>query len=153
MGKILQLTNNSWLIRAGSGASGLLFKTEADYLFMSPTSRLTFDDLAAVEKKFGKLDTEHRVEEEEVANIRGYPVKHQGITVVSEDPALYTTGGRVVFAAGYWGLKFTNGWTQAFCPKKRTLEEYESVGPFKNKLEMLNHLGNLNTAEALKGNQ
>ena len=153
MGKILQLTANSWLIRAGSGASGLLFKTDAEYLFMSPSSRLTFEDLKAVEKKFGKLDTENRVEEEEVANIRGYPVKHQGITVVSEDPAHYTTGGKVIFAAGYWGLKFTNGWTQAFCPKVRTLSDYDHVGPFKNKLEMLNHLSNLNTADALKANK
>lgn len=151
MSKMFQLSPNSWFIRQASGAAGLLFKQVDGYLFMSPSSRREFADFAAVETVVGKLVLESRVDEEEVSNIAGFPVKHQGITVVGEDPPLYNVGGKVVFAAGYWGLKFTNGWTQAYCPKKDTTEAYESVGPFKNRLEMLNHLSTLNTADAIKG--
>lgn len=150
MSKLVQLTPNSWLIRAGSASSGILFKGKDEYLFLSPTSRTTFADMDAVEKKFGKVEAVTRVEEEEVSHIRGYPVKHQGIEVLSEDPPLYNKGGTVVYAAGYWGLKFTNGWTQAYCPKQKTLQEYEHVGPFSNRLEMLNHLSTLNTQSNLK---
>jgi len=145
MSKMLQLTSNSWLIRATSGTSGLLFKTDATYLFMSPSSRLEFDSYEAVEKKFGKLALEQRQDEDEVSNINGFPVKHDHIVIQSEKPPLYTTGGKIIFAAGYWGLKFPNGWTIAYCPKQKTTSDYESVGPFRNKLELSNHISMLNT--------
>lgn len=155
MSKMLQLTPNSWLIRSTSSGlkgSGLLFKSETGYLFMSPTSRQTFNDLDEVEKRFGKLTQEQR-QDEETSQIHGYPVKHKEIVIHSEEPPLYTTGGRVIFAAGYWGLKFPNGWTTAYCPKQKTTQEYDSVGPFRNKLELLNHISMLNTQENLKAGQ
>lgn len=150
MSKMLQLTSNSWLIRATSGTSGVLFKTDEGFLFMSPSSRIEFDDLDAVKKKFGKLDIETRVDEEEVSQIAGYPVKHEHIVITSENPPLYTTGGKMIFAAGYWGLKFPNGWKTAFCPKQKTTQDYESVGPFRNRLELLNHISAIQTSENLK---
>jgi len=150
MSKMLQLTTNSWLIRASSGTSGILFKTQEGYLFMSPASRLEFDDLDAVKKKFGKLEIEQRQDEDEVSQIHGYPVKHEHIVIQNEDPPLYTTGGKVIFAAGYWGLKFPNGWTSAFCPKQKTTQEYESCGPFRSKLELNNHISSLVTQENLR---
>lgn len=148
--KLIQLTSNSWLMRAGSQSSGLLFKTLTNYLYMSPTARLEFADMDAVAKKFGKIKLEDLKAEEEISSIRGYPVKHQGITIVSEEPPLYTKGGQTVFAAGYWGLKFTTGWTQAYCPKQETCTKYESIGPFRNRLEMLNSLTTLNSADSLR---
>lgn len=153
MSKMLQLTSNSWLIRATSGTSGLLFKTDEGYLFMSPSSRLEFEDYSAVEKKFGKLSIEQRQDEEEVSQIAGYPVKHDHIVIQSEKPPLYTTGGRLVMAAGYWGLKYPNGWTIAYCPKYKTTQDYESVGPFRNKLELSNHISMLNTQANLSVGQ
>lgn len=153
MSKMLQLTSNSWLIRATSGTSGLLFKTDEGYLFMSPSSRMEFEDLDAVKKKFGKLEIEQRQDEDEVSQINGFPVKHDHIVVQSEKPPLYTTGGRLVFAAGYWGLKYPNGWTIAYCPKQKTTQDYESVGPFRNKLELSNHISMLNTQANLSVDQ
>lgn len=151
MAKLVQLTTNSWLLRAGVTSSGILFKLEAgDYLFMSPTLKSSYATLEDVSKKFGKLEKEERKSDEQISTIRAYPVKHDGIAVVSEEPPLYTKGGAMVFAAGYWGLKFTNGWTQAYCPKYETCQKYESVGPFTTRLEMLNHLSMLNTQDNLK---
>lgn len=145
MSKMLHLTSNSWLIRATSGTSGLLFKTDEGYLFMSPTTRLEFEDYSAVEKKFGKLSLEQRQDEDEISHINGYPVKHEHIVIQSEKPPVYTTGARQLFVAGYWGLKYPNGWTVAYCPKQKTTQDYESVGPFRNKLELSNHISMLNT--------
>jgi hypothetical protein len=153
MSKMLQLTSNSWLIRANSGTSGLLFKVDPGYLFMSPTTRIEFEDYDAVVKKFGKLSLEQRQDEDEVSHIAGFPVKHEHIVVQSEKPPLYTTGGRQVFAAGYWGLKYPNGWTIAYCPKQKTTVDYESVGPFRNKLELSNHISMLNTQANLSVGQ
>ncbi len=35
-------------------------------------------------------------------------------------------------AAGYYALKFPNGWTQSFCPRLNTIKSYQVIGPFKN---------------------
>lgn len=153
MSKMLQMTSNSWLIRASSGTSGVLFKIDTGYLFMSPTSRMEFEDLDAVKKKFGKLEIEQRQDEEEVSQIAGFPVKHDHIVIQSESPPTYTTGGRMIFVAGYWGLKFPNGWTTAYCPKLKTTQEHESCGPFRSKLELNNHISGLVTQENLRAGQ
>ena len=150
MSKMLQLTSNSWLIRASSGTSGLLFKTDEGYLFMSPSSRMEFESYEDVEKKFGKLKIEERNDETEVSAIAGFPVRHEHIVVHSEKPAHYTIGGKVIFAAGYWGLKFPKGWTLVLCPKLKTTQDYESVGPFRSKLELSNHVTMLTTQEAIQ---
>ena len=150
MSKMLQLTGNSWLIRASSGVSGLLFKTDEGYLFMSPNARTEFDSYEDVEKKFGKLKLEERVEDQEVSQIAGYGVRHEHIMVHSEKPPRYTIGGKVIYAAGYWGLRFPKGWTLVFCPKLKTTTDYESVGPFRSKLELSNHVTMLTTQEAIQ---
>ncbi len=152
MSKLLQLTKNSWILKSKTGNSGLLFFDEEKYIFMSIDSRKEFSTLEDVSKKFGKLEFEERVvEEEENTSVHGYPVKHLGINVVSEEPPRYTLGNnKTIYVAGYWGIKYANGWTPSFCPKEVTVKNYESVGPFKNKLEMLNHISNLTMAENMK---
>ena len=150
MSKMLQLTSNSWLIRSASGSSGILFKKSENYLYLSPSSYLEFESLEEVEKKLGKMTLESRSDENEVSQIQGYPVKHEHIQIQSENPPLYTTGGKLIFSAGYWGLKYPNGWTIALCPKQKTTQEYESVGPFRTKLELSNHISMLNTQASLK---
>lgn len=39
-------------------------------------------------------------------------------------------------SAGYYGVRFPNGWTQSFCPRVNTLNSYEFVGPYKTEMEM-----------------
>lgn len=155
MTKLLQLTNNSWILRTKTGTNGLLFFDEEKYVFMNTQVRNEFPTLDDVEKKFGKLTVEERsIEEDENSTIDGYPVKHLGVNVLSENPPTYKIGNnKTVYVAGYWGIKFANGWSPAFCPKQSTVESNESTGPFRNRLEMLNRLSNLNTADALKDNK
>ena len=41
-----------------------------------------------------------------------------------------------VHAAGWYGVKFKNGWVQSFCPRLTTVQSYESVGPYKNQTDL-----------------
>lgn len=151
MAKILQLTENSWIFRTGDSNSGILFKTDTGYMFMGPKTRTHYSDLEAVKKKYGNIKVVEREEVVDSTTLNGFPVKHAPINKISETPPYYTKeGGKTQFAAGYWGLLFQNGWTGAFCPKVATIQTYETVGPFKNRLEMLNHLSTLNTNANLK---
>lgn len=154
MSKLLTLTDNAWLIRAGESNSGLLFKLDdGTFSFLGPSSRSSFKSMDEVTKKFGRLKLiEREVIEDANQTINGYPVKHRGFVAIENvsTPQYKRTSGNTIFVAGYWGIKFPQGWTQAYCPKITTLDGYESVGPFKNRLEMLNHLASLNNYEHLK---
>lgn len=50
------------------------------------------------------------------------------------------------FCAGYYIVKFNNGWVKSYCPKLITLNRYPYQGPFKSKEEMLVHLRTANGA-------
>jgi hypothetical protein len=145
MNKMIQLTENSWMIKAGTDKSGLLFKILDKFLFLGFKSRLEFDTLEDVTKVFGRLEQSSAVAEETLESINGYPLKHVGVTLISQSPPLYTKGTNLVFCAGYWAIKMNKAWVLGFCPKHKTTTENESIGPFKNRLEALNQVGMLNT--------
>ena len=42
---------------------------------------------------------------------------------------------QVRFAAGFYTIKFNNGWVPSFCPKLSTLEQNEFKGPFRTEIE------------------
>lgn len=44
-----------------------------------------------------------------------------------------TATSQQYFAAGYYGIRFPRlGWSDAFCPRLKTLQTYEWIGPFKS---------------------
>ena len=145
MSKIYQLTNNSWILKSSVDDSGLLFKRINGYLFLNTTKRIEFKSIDEVTKRFGKLQEEIRENKDtQLSLITGFPVRHDNITILSEEPALYTKGTDLVFAAGYWCIKCNTGWNLAFCPKQKTTQEPDAVGPFKNRLEAMNKMNSLN---------
>jgi len=44
------------------------------------------------------------------------------------------------FCAGYYIVKFNNGWVKSYCPKLITLNRYPYAGPYKTQQEMLENL-------------
>jgi hypothetical protein len=71
------------------------------------------------------------------SHVFGYPVPDIETYKLQERDRLptftKTVDSKVYFAAGYYGINFTNGgWMDSFCPKVSTLRKYEFVGPFKN---------------------
>jgi hypothetical protein len=41
-----------------------------------------------------------------------------------------------IHAAGWYGLKFKNGWVAVLCPRLSTLENNIHVGPYKTKMDL-----------------
>jgi hypothetical protein len=144
MNKIFKLTNNSWIIRAGIDNSGLLFKNSEGYLFLSISKRIEFKTIEEVYTRFGHLKEEIRENKDtQLSIIDGFPVRHENITIISEKPPLYNKGTDIIFAAGYWCIKYPNGWTLTLCPKQKTTQEYDTSGPYRNRLESMNRLNSL----------
>ena len=138
-----QLTDNSWIMMINGERCGIVSQTNDKLLVVGQQLKsefLNFDQLA--KKLGGKITFELPIEqqsEKEVGEINGYPIKHSNWfnTVLTPIPSYSRTQtSNARYAAGYYGVKFTNGWTPSFCPKLTTLSEYEYIGPFTTKLEM-----------------
>lgn len=142
----IQLTDTSWLIKnkTDQNKTGLLFFVDGEYVFCSASKRVAFSDYEHVQKNLGKLKEKDRGETSTTV-INGFPVKHADIEIVSNDPPLYKrTNGNVEFMAGYTCVRFNKEWVVRICPKKTTTETYQSVGPFRNRLEATQQCKSLN---------
>jgi len=75
------------------------------------------------------------------AHVFGYPISDIKPFKIQECDNLpcftKSATSTVYFAAGYYGINFTNGgWMESHCPKLSTLHKYEFIGPFKTQTDM-----------------
>lgn len=101
---------------------------------LSKTYNITFDN--SVPKK-EKLSESH--------DVHGYPVSQRPWNIlwdVKHQFPVYTktSKSKSFYCAGYYIIKFNNGWVKSYCPKFITLNRYEFQGPFKTKEEMQERL-------------
>lgn len=137
------LTESSWLLMENGERVGLVSKKDAGYRVMGGKFPGSYDDLSSMERRAGGRITLERMPdpepEKEQGLIDGYPVKHgEWHNTMIEPVPSYTRTQKSTnrYGAGYYALRFSHGWTAAFCPKLSTLTEYEYIGPFRTKLEM-----------------
>lgn len=142
------ITAASWILHSGGNRLALVYQRhENEFACMGQLSRKTFASLAELEHYLGgTLVVEETAAadtslSDEVGEIAGYPIKHDTVHDPQETPVpnyKKSANSDIRFAAGYYGVLFSNGWVAGFCPKLTTLSQYEYIGPFKTKLEM-NH--------------
>lgn len=147
--KIIKMTDNSWIIKGGHKKIGILHKdTNNCYLFYPiDGEKKEFSSYVELEKYFGKLTIEG--EKNISDNINGYPIKHLDSEVIDQENLIYVkSGSKIKFLAGYYGFKQKAGWVVNFCPKQSTYEAYETIGPFRSKLECTVEVQHKNTEES-----
>jgi hypothetical protein len=149
--KIKPISKSSWiLLNENNTQVGLLtFNTEYNLLynkekhsFQTEDEVNKFFDCNLFENIVANKDTTF-----EPTTVKGFPTDLNNVVVVDDATLpLYTKNdkSKVVYAAGYYCIKYTELWTQAFCPKAETLSKYTYNGPFKNKMEMRLKLNQLN---------
>ncbi|MBX9699951.1 MAG: hypothetical protein K2X74_10980 [Acetobacteraceae bacterium] len=145
------LTENSWILSVDGNKIGIISQTEAGVRILGNIPKKKFSNLDEFKKHVGgNLTIEEPAEpaaEAETGEIDGYPIKHALWHNPMTDPVSSYTRTKtsdIRYAAGYYAIKFVNGWTQSFCPKLATLVEHEYIGPYKNKLEMRNAISQKN---------
>jgi hypothetical protein len=84
-------------------------------------------------------------DEKHVGDVHGYPSASQPFNEVYDvrkKLPLYSKNekSQSMHCAGYYVVRYENGWTRSFCPKLVTLDKYEFIGPFKLKEDMLTTL-------------
>jgi hypothetical protein len=145
------LTETSWILISNGSRVGLVSQLDEKLKVIGPISPGIHDDMQSLATSLGgKITIEQPIElapEKEQGSVGGYPIKHTEWFNILEDPVpsyTRTSKSENRYAAGYYGLRFPNGWTQSFCPKLVTLTEYEYIGPFTTKLEMQHQISSRN---------
>ena len=147
MVKKLQATNvqdQTWIISCQGERLGLLSAdSQGEYQFLGKGMRKHVHTIQDLESELGgqivwvsKAETPDTVKATHVHNL---PIKHEVAVDVQMEPYVSykkTVSSDTRFAAGYWILKFSTGWSGSLSPKCHTLSEYEHQGPFQSKLEM-----------------
>lgn len=146
-----KITENSWVANANGFPVGFIYKNETEYVYMTPEAKTTFAKMSDIKTFLGGRVKEQINEAKEdgdiLGDIEGFPCKHANISVVTggERP-VYIRGKSVQHVAGFWTIKFSKRWVPSFCPLLKTIEQYQSSGPFKTRLEMMNAMAALNRA-------
>lgn len=145
-----KITENSWIASTNGSPVAFISRNEEHYLYMTPESVQTFEKMSDIKEYLGGKVKEQIVEastglDSDVAQeIEGFPVKHANISVEQAGDRPVYVRGKTQHVAGYWCIKFSKRWVPSFCPLLKTVEQYQSAGPFKNRLEMMANLTSLN---------
>lgn len=145
------ITEQSWVLFADGERSSLVSSSEVGIKVIGKIATGQYSSIDELRNKLGgKLTMEQPTEatvEKEVGEISGFPIKHSVWHNVELTPIPHytrTPTSASKYAAGYYAVKFSNGWTPSFCPKLTTLSEYEYIGPFTTKLEMQHRISTKN---------
>jgi len=81
----------------------------------------------------------------EAHTVYGYPCEHNANNAlwdVKHKLPIFTKGkkSKSFFCAGYYIIKFNNGWVKSYCPKLITLNRYPYAGPYDTVEEMKERL-------------
>jgi hypothetical protein len=77
--------------------------------------------------------------------VMGYPTDQEEVFNVKEIDGFPTftkkAASKSTHVAGWYGLKFKNGWCTSLCPRLSTVKTNTFVGPFKTKMDLKVVLG------------
>ena len=154
-----QISDVAWLVHQGNQRIGILNKDVQDrYTYITGKELITFPNRDEVTTHFGNIKLfEEQINEpikrDEQIYIMGHAVEYPEAHVIEpgheswrEDLPLFTKlkNSEVIYAAGYYCIKFESGWKHAHECKLSTLTKYGFEGPFKTDFEMKQRLRELN---------
>ena len=120
---------------------GVLSSNKGSFTLLSSQKTQQFSSVDLLEQTLGwKISFEQaEAREETLDKIGVWPVKHNNPQNIQEQPFVTyskTAHSKSRFAAGYWGIHYSHGWSPSFCPRLETIQNAPTVGPFSSKLEL-----------------
>lgn len=145
-----KISDGAWVLHQGGSPVGFIHQEGKKYRLLTTEDNTEYDSLEDIKKSIGGKVSDLIAQEsddgeaEAVSAIDGFPVKHANITVERGGDRPVYLRGKTQHGAGYWCIKFSKRWVPSFCPLLKTIEQYESMGPYKNRFEMMANLSTLN---------
>jgi len=101
-----------------------------------------YTNMADLKLDLGEFKIHQRTETKSIM-VKEYPVAVDEVFNVEGDAEpTYTKSekSKIRYAAGYYGIQFSDQYVPAFCPKVTTLAKYTTLGPFKEVVTLRSEL-------------
>lgn len=136
------LKNKYWIVeKEGAKIATIQAIDDGGFVYVQENKREKFSTIKLLTKAHNLIfDNNYKKEKGlvEQHNVHGYPVSNKPWNVlwdVKHQFPVYTktSKSKSFYCAGYYVIKFNNGWVKSYCPKFITLNRYQFQGPFKTK--------------------
>ena len=141
--------NKFWIVEEGGEKIATIQAIEeGGFAYVHDEQRELFPSIKMISKKYNiefvKAEKPKK-EKLDVYDVYGFPTNTQPnneVLDVQRYLPIYTKGAKSksFFCAGYYIVKFNNGWVKSYCPKLITLNRYAYAGPYESAEEMQEHL-------------
>jgi hypothetical protein len=140
-----------WIIKDDYEVSTLRLHDNNKFLLSNSLGITIFDEKSDVIDKFGsdffEFSPEKIIPQLRSNECHGFPTDSEVYNPVFDlkrKIPMYSKGdnNKTLFCAGFYWVKFDNGWKRTFCPKEETLDQFKFIGPFKDEKSMKGALSN-----------
>jgi hypothetical protein len=139
--------NKCWVVEDDGEKVGTIMTTPAGVVYQHENKREQFASLKLLSDKYNIIvdKTPPKRIITESNDVYGFPCEHKPNNIlwdVKHKLPIYTKGSKSksFFCAGYYIVKFNNGWVKSYCPKLITLNRYPFAGPYDTLEEMQERL-------------
>ena len=139
------LKNKFWIVEShGNKIATIQAIDDGGFAYVQKDKREKFSTIKLLSKAYNLVFDQGLKKEktlQENHNVYGYPVANKPWNTlwdVKHQFPVYTktNKSKSFYCAGFYIIKFNNGWVKSYCPKFITLNRYPFQGPFKTKEEM-----------------
>jgi hypothetical protein len=140
--------NKCWIVEDDNNNKvGTIMSTPQGVVYSHDKQREQFASLKLLSDKYNIIvdKTPPKRIITEANSVYGFPCEHKPNNIlwdVKHKLPIYTKGSKSksFFCAGYYIVKFNNGWVKSYCPKLITLNRYPYAGPYDTVEEMQERL-------------
>ena len=135
--------NKCWVVEDNGHQIGTIMTTPQGVVYQHDQQREQFPSLKLLSDRYNiivdKAPPKRVITESN--SVYGYPCEYKANNILWDVPKrlpVFTKGtkSKSFFCAGYYIVKFNNGWVKSYCPKLITLNRYPSAGPYQTIEEM-----------------
>jgi len=137
------IKNKCWIVEEDGKKVGTILANSVGFTLVHNNQREKFTSLKLLKDRYNIIvDKKVPVKQiSEAHSVYGYPCDYNAQNIlwdVKHKLPIFTKGrkSKSFFCAGYYIVKFNNGWVKSYCPKLITLNRYPYQGPFHSKEEM-----------------
>jgi len=139
--------NKCWIVENDGKKVGTILANEQGVTLVQDQQREHFASLKLLSDRHNIIVDKTKPAKviKETHDVYGYPCDHNATNIlwdVKHKLPIFTkdSKSKSFFCAGYYIVKFNNGWVKSYCPKLITLKRYPYAGQYTTKEEMKERL-------------
>lgn len=141
------IKNKCWIVEDGGIKIGTIMTNPAGVVYQHNQQREQFPSLKLLSDRYNIIVEKTAAKKIIVQphQVYGFPCEHKphnDLWDLRHKLPIFTKSpkSKSFFSAGYYIVKFNNGWVKSYCPKLITLNRYPYAGPYDTFEEMQERL-------------